>query len=96
MFPSGFLILPESMDGLLPKHAGVCYLRLPCRLFSTELETILSCNKTCSVHVAMSILDFFEEKGIAVLGSPARDPDLNIIENLWSMLNEIVHQRRNL
>ena len=44
----------------------------------------------CSVHVARSTLNFFEEKGIALLDWPARNPGLSIIQKVWSMLGEIL------
>ena len=45
----------------------------------------------CSILVFKKSLDFFEETGIEPLPWPTRSPDLNIIENVWSMLSSRVY-----
>ena len=45
----------------------------------------------CSIRVLKKSLDFFEETGIEPLPWPSRRPDLNIIENVWSMLSSRVY-----
>lgn len=41
-----------------------------------------------SVHVSKSTRKFFEENGIEIMESPAMSPDLNPIENLWSIVKK--------
>ena len=45
----------------------------------------------CSIHVSKKNWTFFEEMGIQLLPWPSRSPDLNIIENVWSMLSSKVY-----
>ena len=45
----------------------------------------------CSTHVSKKILAIFEETGIELLPWPSRSPDLDIKENVWSMLSSRVY-----
>lgn len=45
----------------------------------------------CSIHTAKRTMEYFDEAGIELLEWPAMSPDLNIIENVWSMLAEHVY-----
>jgi transposase len=44
-------------------------------------------------HTAKKTKIFLIEKGVKVLKWPARPPDLNPIENLWSLLKRDVYQK---
>ena len=45
----------------------------------------------CSIHVSKKNLDPFKETGIELLPWPSRSPEINIIENVWSMLSSRVY-----
>jgi len=44
------------------------------------------------IHTSKRVREFFVEAEVRVLEWPARSPDLNIIENVWSMLSSIVYE----
>lgn len=46
-----------------------------------------------SAHKARKVMDWFQENGIRILDFPPNSPDLNPIENLWSIVKRKVHQR---
>ena len=53
----------------------------------------------CAIHISRRMMEFFDEVGFNLLEWPSRSPDLNIIENVWSMLSSHVYdgpQPRNL
>lgn len=48
----------------------------------------------CPTHISAYSRAKFAELGVELLPWPSRSPDLNIIENIWSMLSNIVYDGR--
>jgi len=44
-----------------------------------------------SSHVSRKTQEFLESKGVCVLGWPFNSPDLNVIENCWHVLSQIIY-----
>lgn len=84
-------------------------VRCPNRLNSSEYQNVLDQglyqvyspenifmqdNATC--HKSISTIQYLDRNNICMLSDwPARSPDLNIIENLWSLLKKNVGQRQS-
>ena len=47
-------------------------------------------------HVARRTMNWFQEQGVHVMDWPPQSPDLNPIENLWSMLKSRLDRRESL
>ncbi|KAG9508449.1 Transposable element Tc3 transposase, partial [Fragariocoptes setiger] len=47
-----------------------------------------------TIHVSSKTKEWINQVGIATMDWPARGPDLNIIENVWSLISSIVYDRR--
>ena len=49
----------------------------------------------CPIHVSKETLKFFNEAKIKLLDFPAYSPDINIIENMWSLISRLVYKDGN-
>ena len=45
----------------------------------------------CSIHVSKKVMEFFKSTKINLIDWPSRSPDLNIVENIWKMISDIVY-----
>lgn len=45
----------------------------------------------CSIHRSDEALQWFETTEMPLLSWPSKSPDLNIVENLWSMISDAVY-----
>lgn len=45
----------------------------------------------CTVHVAKSVKDFLKKADVDVISWPSKSPDLNIVEDIWSLLSQMVY-----
>ena len=45
----------------------------------------------CSIHVSKLLKEWMAKVNMTTLEWPARSPDLNLIENVWEMLAQLVY-----
>lgn len=67
-----------------------------------SVENIVFMQDNARIHTARIIRDYFAERHIEVLNHPPKSPDLNLIENIWAIMEqdrphliERTHERLN-
>jgi hypothetical protein len=92
LFPSGELHFLE-VTGTLNSTKYIKLLSdfaLPI-ISSQLLDDWLLQQDNAPAHTAAATQNFLETKGVQLLGWPALSPDLNVIENVWSILAERIY-----
>lgn len=59
-------------------------------------EKMIFQQDNCPIHMSRSSMKFFQESNIQLLEWPAYSPDLNIIENVWPILSNHIHNGNNI
>ena len=71
---------------MLKKHC-VPYLKINC------CENIVFQEDNCRVHKSRVVQEFWKKTEIPLLEWPSRGLDLNITEDVWKMVSDIVYDR---
>lgn len=51
-----------------------------------SIQNIVFMHDNSRIHTATIIRDYLQERHIQVLNHPPKSPDLNLIENIWAMM----------
>lgn len=54
-------------------------------------EKLMFQQDNCRTHVSKETKKFFQSSGMQTLDWPANSPDINIIENIWSMMEQQIY-----
>lgn len=89
-------IMPDSYDlFLLPdRHDAMSYLDTLKKAKIDEIaELKVFMQDNASVHKARIVTSYLNQEEVKLLPWPARSPDLNPIENVWSLMQKAVYDR---
>jgi len=94
VMPTG-LIAVKIIEGRLNADAYIKMINeYALNLMRLNCEEILMVQDNARPHIAKKTLEYFKEVNINLVDWPARSPDLNIMETVWSMLVQDVYLGR--
>jgi len=92
LMPNG-LIAVKLLEGKQNAAKYVATIKLFCvPIMNLNIQTkIYLVQDNCSIHVAKQSQEFFKTQNFEVIEWPSRSPDINLMENIWKMLSDIVY-----
>lgn len=91
-FPNGLILLRE----LVGKQKGENYKIL----FNTVIVPAIRLNMgmsanlaqdNCSIHTSRNVRQCYDTNDINIIPWPSKSPDINIVENIWKAISDIVY-----
>lgn len=87
---SGYLRI-EKIDGNLNSDKYIDIMKNQIASLNNSYNNFSLVQDNCRIHTSAKVRQFFQESGVNILQWPPYSPDLNIIENVWGMMTEIIY-----
>ena len=92
IMPNGLVALKE-IDGSLNSNKYIHLLEsfaVPCMKLNAQ-QNFVFVQDNCSSHVAKKTMNYLKSLPFQTLSFPSLSPDLNIMENVWKVMSDIIY-----
>ena len=91
------LVIIKIVDGKYDQNAYINLMKnFAIKFINLNFKSYSLVQDNCPVHKANAVKNFFTDESMHIIEWPAYSPGVNIMENIWKLLSDVVYADGNI